>query len=63
MVSTTWVQFIKGSLLVVFCTILVVLILNRGLEVKPISAPQVAIVVSTLQSDANLLGVARLALQ
>jgi cation/acetate symporter len=33
MVSTTWVQFIKGSLLVFFCGILVALILNRGLVV------------------------------
>ncbi|HYE07849.1 MAG TPA: cation acetate symporter [Planctomycetota bacterium] len=31
MVSTTWVQFIKGSLLVVFCTILTAMILGRGL--------------------------------
>jgi cation/acetate symporter len=31
MVSTTWVQFIKGSLLVVFCLGLVVGILNRGI--------------------------------
>ncbi|MCX5662561.1 MAG: cation acetate symporter [Planctomycetota bacterium] len=30
MVSTSWVQFIKGSLLVVFCTVLTVLILRRG---------------------------------
>src|SRR5690349_10030643 len=35
MVSTTWVQFIKGSLLVFFCLVLTVLILNRGLEAKP----------------------------
>jgi cation/acetate symporter len=34
MVSTTWVQFIKGSLLVFFCGILTLLILNRGLEVN-----------------------------
>ena len=33
MVSTTWVQFIKGGLLVVFCTILTGMILNRGLQV------------------------------
>src|SRR3954465_8082367 len=33
MVSTTWVQFIKGSLLVIFCTVLVVLILRRGFVV------------------------------
>src|SRR5205085_1007763 len=32
MVSTTWVQFIKGSLLVVFCSILTVMILNRGVS-------------------------------
>lgn len=31
MVSTTWVQFIKGAMLVVFCAILAVMILNRGL--------------------------------
>ena len=34
MVSTTWVQFIKGSLLVLFCGILALLILNRGLAVN-----------------------------
>jgi cation/acetate symporter len=34
MVSTTWVQFIKGGLLVVFCAILTAMILNRGLEAK-----------------------------
>ena len=30
MVSTTWVQFLKGSLLVVFSAVLTVMILNRG---------------------------------
>ncbi|MBI1369459.1 MAG: cation acetate symporter [Planctomycetes bacterium] len=35
MVSTTWVQFIKGSLLVFFCTILTFMILNRGLSTDP----------------------------
>jgi len=34
MVSTTWVQFIKGSLLVFFCGVLTVMILNRGLIVN-----------------------------
>ena len=33
MVSTTYVQFLKGALLVVFSTILTVMILNRGSEV------------------------------
>jgi cation/acetate symporter len=35
MVSTTYVQFIKGSLLVVFCTALTILILGRGLTARP----------------------------
>lgn len=35
MVSTTWVQFIKGSLLVLFCLILTILILRRGLTAYP----------------------------
>jgi cation/acetate symporter len=35
MVSTTWVQFIKGSLLVIFCLVLVVAILNRGINHTP----------------------------
>jgi len=34
MVSTTWVQFIKGSLLVLFCGVLAALILDRGLVVN-----------------------------
>lgn len=34
MVSTTWVQFIKGSLLVFFCGMLTMLILGRGLQVN-----------------------------
>jgi cation/acetate symporter len=35
MVSTTWVQFIKGSLLVFFCVILTVAILRNGLTAHP----------------------------
>lgn len=38
MVSTTWVQFIKGSLLVFFCAILTLMILNRGLTTDPEAA-------------------------
>ncbi len=34
MVSTTWVQFLKGSLLVIFSAILVFMILQRGFSVK-----------------------------
>ncbi|MBI1373871.1 MAG: cation acetate symporter [Phycisphaera sp.] len=36
MVSTTWVQFIKGSLLVFFCAILTVMILMRGFHATPL---------------------------
>ena len=39
MVSTTWVQFIKGSLLVVFCLVLTVMILRRGLVARPTALP------------------------
>lgn len=35
MVSTTWVQFLKGSLLVAFSAVLTVMILQRGFEVEP----------------------------
>ncbi len=35
MVSTTWVQFLKGSLLVVFSAVMTVMILERGFEVDP----------------------------
>src|SRR3989440_2645015 len=35
MVSTTWVQFIKGSMLVIFCAALTVLVLRRGIPALP----------------------------
>lgn len=35
MVSTTWVQFLKGTLLVVFSAILTLMILDRGFVVEP----------------------------
>ncbi len=35
MVSTTWVQFIKGSLLVVLCTIMTIMLLMRGVTTQP----------------------------
>jgi cation/acetate symporter len=34
MVSTTWVQFLKGSLLVIFSALLTIMILQRGFEAK-----------------------------
>ncbi len=38
MVSTTWLQFIKGGLLVVLCAIITVLILVRGVTTRPTTA-------------------------
>lgn len=38
MVSTTWVQFIKGSLLVLLCTIITILLLFKGITTKPTDA-------------------------
>lgn len=38
MVSTTWVQFIKGGLLVVLCTVITILLLFRGLNTAPTDA-------------------------
>ncbi|MCA9246308.1 MAG: cation acetate symporter, partial [Planctomycetales bacterium] len=51
MVSTTWVQFIKGSMLVFFCTLLAIGILRRGFHTEagpPMVDPD------ALRSDANL---------
>lgn len=39
MVSTTWVQFIKGSMLVLFCFILTIMILRRGFVAEPNTGP------------------------
>lgn len=36
MVSTTWVQFLKGSLLVIFSTVLVAMVLSRGLSIEEV---------------------------
>jgi cation/acetate symporter len=40
MVSTTWVQFIKGSLLVIFCAMLTIAILARGFRTADPQNPQ-----------------------
>ncbi len=38
MVSTTWVQFIKGGMLVMLCAVMTVLILMRGVTTRPTTA-------------------------
>ena len=52
MLSTTWVQFLKGSLLVIFSTVLTVMILQRGFEAKP-GVDQVQTV--TKKADGSIL--------
>ncbi len=57
MVSTTWVQFIKGSLLVFFCGVLTMLILGRGLQVNA-GRPGTEILVAqvkTIRPDGTVL--------
>jgi cation/acetate symporter len=56
MVSTTWVQFIKGSLLVIFCFILVIMILHRGIRydaIAPAMEPAPMIVLDKAARDEN----------
>ncbi len=57
MVSTTWVQFIKGSLLVFFCGVLTVVILDRGLAVNAGRPGDVDLTpqVRTVQPDGTVL--------
>src|SRR5437660_7290480 len=50
MVSTTWVQFIKGSLLVIFCALLTIAILARGIRVT-MTRDQLHPVAATRPSD------------
>lgn len=59
MVSTTWVQFIKGAMLVVFCTLLTLMILQRGLSTttddKPANfAPTVPQTIEQLRASSTL---------
>src|SRR6185369_12659963 len=55
MVSTTYVQFIKGSLLVFFCAILTIAILARGFTVK-YPPEQVRVISATQPSDVPRAG-------
>jgi cation/acetate symporter len=55
MVSTTWVQFIKGGLLVGFCLLLTVLILRRGFEVPAESAAAPILAERALQEGRQIL--------
>ncbi|MBS0211179.1 MAG: cation acetate symporter [Planctomycetes bacterium] len=55
MVSTTYVQFLKGSLLVVFSTILTLMILNRGFNVSGDASTVSRPLMSEVLSEANII--------
>lgn len=55
MLSTTWVQFLKGSLLVIFSAILTVMILERGFEVDP-TTPESQTVTKTADGQTLING-------
>ena len=55
MVSTTYVQFIKGGLLVIFSGLLTLLILNRGLKVDDRPEAMAPQVVTTTPSGTKLI--------
>jgi cation/acetate symporter len=54
MVSTTYVQFLKGGLLVIFSLVLTILVLNRGIQVAP-GGPRVEPQRVTIASDGSKL--------
>ena len=58
MVSTTWVQFLKGSLLVIFSAVLTILILNRGFSVPSeeelVNTPQTITITKTATGEKKL---------
>jgi cation/acetate symporter len=53
MVSTTYVQFLKGGLLVIFSTLLTVLILQRGFKVAPTDEYSEKSQVLTIKTDGS----------
>ena len=55
MVSTTWVQFLKGSLLVVFSAVLTLMLLQRGFEVDP-ATPQAQTMTKTADGQTLVNG-------
>ncbi|MBE0674106.1 MAG: cation acetate symporter [Bacteroidales bacterium] len=57
MTSTTYVQFIKGGLLIIFSTILAVYILNNGLHLKPGGNYHKFVAIETVK-EGGVIGVA-----
>lgn len=58
MASTTYVQFIKGALLIVFSTVLVMAVCSRGLSTEPESMSQIPGKTITASQDGEKLNIA-----
>lgn len=56
MTSTTYVQFIKGGLLIIFSTILTIYILNNGLHLKPGGNYHKFVAIGAVVEDGKLTG-------
>lgn len=57
MTSTTYVQFIKGALLIIFSTILTIYILNNGLTLKPGGEAPQFVRIDAIVEDGQLVGI------
>lgn len=56
MTSTTYVQFIKGALLIIFSTVLTVYILNNGLNLSPGGSYHRFVTIGVVFEDGELVG-------
>lgn len=57
MTSTTYVQFIKGGLLIVFSLVIVILVLNKGIKLNPDSNYHSFLTLSSTVADGKVTGV------
>ena len=57
MTSTTYVQFIKGGLLIIFSLAVVIFVLNRGLKLKPNDDYHTFVTLNAMWNDGNVSAV------
>jgi len=57
MKSTTYVQFIKGGLLIIFSTVLVIFLLNKGLDINPSDSYHDYKELNAITSDGRITGI------
>jgi len=57
MTSTTYVQFIKGGLLIIFSTIIVVMVLSNGLNTKPSNEYHDFLSIGAIVNDGRVMSV------